>query len=142
MKVIHVNSFVYGKSYVTGINEKTACVFEGKFIVEDEGYEYMLYKGGVGSSFLMISINNSKDFKKIAEIPKNQIYYNYNSGCYKYSFKKGDIIYFKILLLTDEGSTNGIKQQLKNHLIYITLILIIIQNILLKERIIFFSKEI
>ena len=102
-----VNSFVYGKSYVTGINEKTACVFEGKFIVEDEGYEYMLYKGGVGSSFLMISINNSKDFKKIAEIPKNQIYYNYNSGCYKYSFKKGDIIYFKILLLTDEGSTNG-----------------------------------
>ena len=103
----YVNSFVYGKSYVTGISEKTGCIFEGKFIVEDNGYEYILYKGGVGSSFLMISINNTNDFKKVAEIAKNQIYYNYNSGCYEYSFKKGDIIYFKILLLTDEGSTNG-----------------------------------
>ena len=57
---------------LTGIKEGNIGIWEGKFKIDQEGYKYILYKGGRGPSFLYAKINNETEYKKIGYILTNQ----------------------------------------------------------------------
>ena len=85
---------------VTGVSNGNIIIWEGKFMIEDEGYKYILYKGGRGSSFLMASFNNKDDYIKIGYITINQDNFQFDAYAhYQKNLNKGDIIYFKLYLL-------------------------------------------
>lgn len=49
---------------LTGIIEGNIGIWEGKFIIKEEGYKYIVYKGGRGPSILYAKINNETEYKK------------------------------------------------------------------------------
>ena len=57
---------------MTGIKEGNVGVWEGKFRIDDEGYKYILYRGGRGPSELYAKINNEVEYKRIGYITINQ----------------------------------------------------------------------
>ena len=92
---------------ITGILENQIVIWEGKFKIEEEGYKYIVYKGGRGSSFLMVSINNKNNYQKIGFINVNQNSYQFNADAhYEKTLNKGDIIYFKLYLLATSANAN------------------------------------
>jgi len=87
---------------MTGIKEGNIGVWEGKFRIDDDGYKYILYRGGRGPSKLYARINDETDYKLIGYIVINQAGYMFVSPSYAYyqiDLKKGDIVYFKAYLL-------------------------------------------
>ena len=90
---------------MTGIKEGNVGIWEGKFRIDDDGYKYILYRGGRGPSKLFAKINSETEYKQIGYITINQGSYMFAPPSYAYyehDFKKGDIVYFKAYLL---GST-------------------------------------
>ena len=87
---------------MTGIKEGNVGIWEGKFRIDDDGYKYILYKGGRGPSKLFVRINDETEYKQIGYIVINQGAYMFVSPSYAYyqiDLKKGDIVYFKAYLL-------------------------------------------
>ena len=87
---------------MTGIKEGNIGVWEGKFRIDDDGYKYILYRGGRGPSKLYARINDETDYKLIGYIVINQGGYMFAHPSYAYyqiDLKKGDIVYFKAYLL-------------------------------------------
>jgi len=87
---------------MTGIKEGNIGVWEGKFRVDDDGYKYILYRGGRGPSKLYARINDETEYKLIGYIVINQAGYMFAPPSYAYKqidLKKGDIVYFKAYLL-------------------------------------------
>ena len=87
---------------MTGIKEGNIGVWEGKFRIDDDGYKYILYRGGRGPSKLYARINDETDYKLIGYIVINQAGYMFAPPSYAYhqiDLKKGDIVYFKAYLL-------------------------------------------
>ena len=87
---------------MTGIKEGNIGVWEGKFRIDDEGYNYILYKGGRGPSVLYAKINDETEYRKIGEILINQSTYMFGGtslAYYEINLNKGDIVYFKVYLL-------------------------------------------
>jgi hypothetical protein len=77
-------------------------VWEGKFRIDDEGYKYILYRGGRGPSELYARINNEAEYKRIGYITINQGGYMFaypSFAYYEINLNKGDIVYFKAYLL-------------------------------------------
>ena len=97
--------------YMSGIKEGDVGIWEGKFRIDDEGYKYILYKGGRGPSELYAKINDETEYKRIGYILINQGGYMFNVPSYAYyqvDLKKGDIVKFKAYLLgktLNTGST-------------------------------------
>ena len=87
---------------MTGIKEGNVGVWEGKFRIDDEGYKYILYRGGRGPSELYARINNEAEYKRIGYITINQGGYMFaypSFAYYEINLNKGDIVYFKAYLL-------------------------------------------
>ena len=87
---------------ITGITEGNIGIWEGKFKIPDEGYKYILYKGGRGPSKLLYKIGDATDYEEELYITENQSGYMFVSPSYAYrqvDFNKGDIVYFKAYLL-------------------------------------------
>ena len=87
---------------MTGIKEGNVGIWEGKFRIDDDGYKYILYKGGRGPSKLYARINDETEYKLIGYIVINQGGYMFAHPSYAYyqiDLKKGDIVYFKAYLL-------------------------------------------
>ena len=94
------NYFQNLNGYMSGISEGNIGVWEGKFQIDDDGYKYILYRGGRGPSVLFAKINEETEYKKIGEILVNQDSYQFNAlAHYEIDLKKGDIVTFKICLL-------------------------------------------
>lgn len=97
------NKYSYGvkNQAVTGIKKGTITLVEGKYQVLEDGDYQITYRGGRGSSNLYVSINSDIDYKKVGYIDINQNLFEINNMCNtKISLKKGDIVYFKELLLS------------------------------------------
>ena len=97
-----INFFSNNVGGTTGVQEGNIGVWEGKFRVDDDGYNYILYKGGRGHSVLYIKINDEENYYKIGEIIINQAGYMFASpslAFYEKSLNKNDVIYFKAYLL-------------------------------------------
>ena len=95
---------------MTGIKEGNIGVWEGKFRVDDNGYKYILYRGGRGPSKLYARINDETEYKLIGYIVINQAGYMFAYPSYAYyqiDLKKGDIVYFKAYLLGYTIATGG-----------------------------------
>ena len=87
---------------MTGIKEGNVGVWEGKFRVDDDGYKYILFKGGRGPSKLFAKFNGETNYNLIGYITINQGAYMFAHPSYSYyqkNLKKGDIVYFKAYLL-------------------------------------------
>ena len=87
---------------MTGIKEGNVGVWEGKFKINEDGYKYILYRGGRGPSKLLAKINDETEYKEIGYITINQAAYMFARPSYAYyehEFKKGDVVYFKAYLL-------------------------------------------
>ena len=87
---------------MTGIKEGNVGVWEGKFRIDDDGYKYIVYKGGRGPSKLYAKINDATEYEEIGYITVNQASYMFARPSYAYfehELKKGDIVYFKAYLL-------------------------------------------
>ena len=87
---------------MSGIKEGNVGIWEGKFRIDDDGYKYILYKGGRGPSKLFVRINDETEYKQIGYIVINQAAYMFVPPSYAYyqvDLKKGDIVYFKAYLL-------------------------------------------
>ena len=95
---------------MTGIKEGNVGIREGKFRIDDDGYKYILYKGGRGPSKLYAKINDETEYKLIGYIVINQAGYMFAYPSYAYyqiDLKKGDIVYFKAYLLGYTIATGG-----------------------------------
>jgi len=95
---------------MTGIKEGNVGIWEGKFRIDDDGYKYILYKGGRGPSKLYARINDETEYKLIGYIVINQAGYMFAYPSYAYyqiDLKKGDIVYFKAYLLGYTIATGG-----------------------------------
>ena len=97
---------------MTGVKEGNIGVWEGKFRIDEEGYNYILYKGGRGPSVLYAKINDETEYKKIGEIEINQSGYMFGGSSkafYQIALNEGDIVYFKVYLLgkTLNSGTTG-----------------------------------
>ena len=104
-----INFFPNSAGSMSGISEGNIGVWEGKFKIKEEGYSYIVYKGGRGHSVLYAKINNEAEYRKIGEILINQSAYLFNAKAhYKVSLQKGDIVYFKLYLL-GQTLSNGAK---------------------------------
>ena len=87
---------------MTGIKEGNIGVWEGKFRIDDDGYKYIVYRGGRGPSKLFAKINDATEYEEIGYITINQASYMFARPSYAYfehELNKGDIIYFKAYLL-------------------------------------------
>ena len=87
---------------MSGIKEGNVGVWEGKFKIDDNGYKYILYKGGRGPSKLYAKINDETEYRQIGYITINQGAYMFEAPSYSYyqiDLKKGDIVRFKAYLL-------------------------------------------
>ena len=87
---------------MTGIKEGNVGIWEGKFRINEDGYKYILFRGGRGPSKLFAKINDETEYKEIGYITINQAAYMFVRPSYSYyecQLKKGDIIYFKAYLL-------------------------------------------
>ena len=87
---------------LTGIKEGNIGVWEGKFRIDDDGYKYILYRGGRGPSKLYFRINKETEYRQPLYIVINQAGYMFAQPSYAYQeidLKKGDIVYFKAYLL-------------------------------------------
>ena len=94
---------------MSGIKEGNIGIWEGKFKIDDEGYKYILYKGGRGPSVLYAKINDETEYTKIGEIAINQNSYMFSGtskAFYQIDLEKDDIVYFKVYLLGKDLS-NG-----------------------------------
>ena len=101
----NINYFPNFSGKIAGITDGNIAIWEGKFKIDDEGYKYILYKGGRGNSVLYIKINDETEYRKIGEIDINQSTYMFTAKAhYQIDLNKGDIIYFKLYLL---AKTNG-----------------------------------
>ncbi len=91
-------------NYMGGIKEGNIGIWEGKFRFDDEGYRYIVYKGGRGPSRLYAKIGEETDYHEIGYITINQGAYMfvYPSFAYYYKeegFPKGTEVKFKAYLL-------------------------------------------
>ena len=105
-----INFYPNNAGYMSGIKEGNIGVWEGKFRVDDEGYKYILYKGGRGPSVLYAKINDETEYKKIGEILINQggyMFYGTSLAYYQVDLNKNDIVYFKVYLLGRTLSTGS-----------------------------------
>ena len=87
---------------LTGIKEGNVGIWEGKFKIDDDGYKYILYKGGRGPSYLYAKINDEEEYKKIGYITINQdrfMFEDTSFAHYEIDLKKNDIVYFKAYFL-------------------------------------------
>ena len=102
-----INSIPNLNGYISNVENEKIILWEGKFKIEDDGYEYILYKGGRGSSFFLASFNNDNNYQKIGNITINQNNFQFDANAhYKIKLNKNDIIYFKIYLLTTSNNGN------------------------------------
>ena len=102
-----INYFPNYAGKISDITEGNIGVWEGKFKIKDEGYKYILHKGGRGNSVLYIKINDEEEYRKISEIDINQSNYQFNAKAhYQIDLNVGDIIYFKMYLLAKD-TNNG-----------------------------------
>jgi hypothetical protein len=91
-------------NYMGGIKEGNIGIWEGKFRFNEDGYKYILYRGGRGPSRLFAKINDETEYKEIGYILINQGAYMFEKPSYAYyehegGFKKGDVVKFKAYLL-------------------------------------------
>ena len=91
-------------NYMGGIKEGNIGIWEGKFRFDDEGYRYIVYRGGRGPSRLYAKIGEETDYHEIGYITINQGSYMfvYPSFAYYYKeegFPKGTEVKFKAYLL-------------------------------------------
>ena len=102
-----INSIPNLKGFISNIEKGKIIIWEGKIKIEEDGYKYILYKGGRGSSFFLASFNNKYNYKKIGFITINQNNFQFDANAhYETILKKGDLIYFKIYLLTTSDNGN------------------------------------
>lgn len=97
------NKYSYGvkNQIVTGVKKGTITLVEGKYQILEDGDYQITYRGGRGSSNLYVSINSDSDYKRVGYIDINQNLFEINDMCNTKMFlKKGDIVYFKELLLS------------------------------------------
>ena len=95
---------------MTGIKEGNIGVWEGKFKIDDDGYKYILYRGGRGPSKMYIKINEETEYHQMGYIIINQGAYMFVEPSYSYyqiDLKKDDIIYFKAILLGSTINSGG-----------------------------------
>ena len=87
---------------MSGVKEGNIGIWEGKFRIDDTGYNYILYKGGRGPSVLFVKINDETEYRKIGEIEINQSGYMFSErskAFFQIALNKGDIVKFKVYLL-------------------------------------------
>ena len=107
-----INFYPNFAGIMSGVKEGNIGVWEGKFKIDDEGYNYILYKGGRGPSVLYAKINNEPDYYKIGEIEINQSGYMFSErskAFYQIALNINDVVYFKVYLLgkTLNSGTTG-----------------------------------
>ena len=84
------------------------AIWEGKFKIDDDGYKYIVIKGGGGQSLLYAKINEEPDYYKIGSIAINQNSYLFNGlSSYEIHLNKGDIVYFKYYLLSSQNGAGA-----------------------------------
>ena len=109
-----INFFTNTAGYMYGIKEGNIGVWEGKFRIDAEGYNYIAYKGGRGPSVLYAKINEETEYNKIGYILVNQAGYMFAEPSYAYYQKElhiNDVVRFKVYLLgktLNPGSTGYI----------------------------------
>ena len=85
---------------VSGLKKDSITLVEGKYLIKESGEYQITYRGGRGSSVLYVSVNDEKKYSKFGYIDINQSLFEINGMCNtKISLEKGDVIYFKELLL-------------------------------------------
>ena len=99
-------------NYMGGIKEGNIGVWEGKFRFDDDGYKYILYRGGRGPSRLFAKIGEETDYHQIGYILINQGAYMFESPSYAYYYKeegfpKGTEVKFKAYILGRTLSTGA-----------------------------------
>ena len=107
-----INFFTNNAGAMTGIKEGNIGIWEGKFRIKEEGYKYIVYKGGRGPSVLYAKINDETEYQKIGYILINQGGYMFAEPSYAYyqrELHKNDVVRFKAYLLgkTLTGSSTG-----------------------------------
>ena len=107
----NINFFINNIGAMKGIEEGNIGIWEGKFRINEEGYKYIVYKGGNGPSVLYAKINDEEEYKIIGNIPVNQDIYMFtqtSNAYYERDFHINDVIYFKVYLL-GKGLTGNSK---------------------------------
>ena len=100
----NVEFFPNFANYMGGIKEGNIGIWEGKFRFDDDGYKYIVYRGGRGPSRLFAKIGDETDYHEIGYILINQGAYMFESPSYAYyyregGFTKGEVVKFKAYLL-------------------------------------------
>lgn len=109
-----INFFTNNNGAMTGIKEGNIGIWEGKFRIKEEGYKYIVYKGGRGPSVLYAKFNDETEYQKIGYIEVNQGSYMFAAPSYAYyerDLHKNDVVRFKAYLLgktLTSGSTGSI----------------------------------
>ena len=109
-----INFFTNNAGAMTGIKEGNIGIWEGKFRIEEDGYKYIVYKGGRGPSVLYAKINDETEYQIIGYITENQDAYMFATPSYAYyqrDLNKNDVVRFKAYLLgktLNAGSTGYI----------------------------------
>ena len=94
---------------ITGVKEGNVAIWEGKFKIKEEGYNWILYRGGRGPSKLFVKVNDEAEYHELY-ITINQGGYMFASPSYAYyevTLQPGDVVYFKAYILGRTLPTGG-----------------------------------
>ena len=94
---------------ITGVKEGNVAIWEGKFKIKEEGYNWILYRGGRGPSKLFVKVNDEAEYHELY-ISINQGGYMFASPSFAYyevTLQPGDVVYFKAYLLGRTLPTGG-----------------------------------
>ena len=94
---------------ITGVKEGNVGIWEGKFKIKEEGYNYIAYRGGRGPSKLFVKVNNEEEYHELY-ITINQAGYMFvypSFAYYQVALNVDDVVYFKAYLLGRTLSSGG-----------------------------------